>query len=150
MAKSTKKTTKKKAPSKIVSDTKVTRITASDSGSKKPSSKSAPAKVHKLSSKEKADVTENKGLKALKLKLRRSVKSEQEQEEKAGGRRRPLRAISQYFRGAWYELRQVRWPDRSNTLQMTGALIGFTVFIATLILLLDALFKYLFQLMIGA
>jgi len=61
----------------------------------------------------------------------------------------PLAAIGGYFKGAWYELRQVRWPNRRATWSLTMAVILFTAGFAILILLLDALFKYLFELMIG-
>jgi preprotein translocase SecE subunit len=61
----------------------------------------------------------------------------------------PFMAIGTYFKGAWYELKQVRWPDRGATWGMTGALLGFTAFFVVFILLLDALFKYLFQLILG-
>lgn len=64
-------------------------------------------------------------------------------------RKNPLRAIGSYFAGAWYELRQVRWPDRRATWGMSAALLGFTAFFVVLILLLDAAFKYLFDLMLG-
>lgn len=64
-------------------------------------------------------------------------------------RRNPFRAMADYFAGAWYELRQVRWPDRKATWGMTGALLAFTAFFVVLVLLLDALFKYIFQLIIG-
>lgn len=61
----------------------------------------------------------------------------------------PLKSAGGYFKGAWYELKQVRWPDRGATWSMTGALLGFTAFFVVFILLLDALFKYLFKLIIG-
>lgn len=61
----------------------------------------------------------------------------------------PFRASGGYFKGAWYELMQVHWPNRRATWGMTGALLAFTAFFIVLILLLDALFKYLFQLMLG-
>lgn len=64
-------------------------------------------------------------------------------------RRNPFRAIRDYFVGAWVELRQVRWPDRKATWGMTGALLIFTGFFVVVILLLDTLFKYVFQLIIG-
>ncbi len=147
----TKKTAKKASTKSVSSETKVTRITAKDSGStKKAAPKAAQTKAHTLTAKEKADITENKELKAPRFRLRRSEKAEQDSEKTSGKRRRPLRAMKEYFKGSWYELRQVRWPDRATTWQMTGALIGFTVFISVIILLLDALFKYLFQLMIGS
>lgn len=61
---------------------------------------------------------------------------------------RPVRGIGGYFAGAWRELREVRWPTRSQTWGMTGALVGFTAVFVVLILLLDALFKYLFELIL--
>jgi len=64
-------------------------------------------------------------------------------------RRSPFRATSDYFKGAWYELKQVRWPTRQATWGMTAALLGFTAFFVVFILLLDALFKYLFELILG-
>jgi preprotein translocase subunit SecE len=61
----------------------------------------------------------------------------------------PLIAIGGYFKGAWQELRQVRWPNRQAAWSMTAALLAFTAFFVALILLLDALFKYVFQLILG-
>lgn len=61
----------------------------------------------------------------------------------------PLRAIGGYFKGAWEELRQVRWPNRRATWSLTAAMLIFTAFFAVLILLLDAFFKYIFQLILG-
>lgn len=55
-----------------------------------------------------------------------------------------------YFKGAWYELRQVRWPNRRATWSLTGAVLLFTAFFVVVILLLDALFKYIFQLILGS
>lgn len=61
----------------------------------------------------------------------------------------PLRAVANYFVGAWVELRLVRWPTRKATWSLTAAMLGFTAFFAVLILVLDALFKYVFQLILG-
>ncbi len=58
-------------------------------------------------------------------------------------------SILRYFKGAWYELRQVRWPNRRATWGMTAALLGFTAFFVVFILLIDALFQYLFKLLLG-
>lgn len=124
MAKKSTKTTAKRAPSASASsETKVTRITARDD--KKPAKKAA--------------ATEKKTTKP----------AEKVSAESSSERRNPLVAIGGYFKGAWYELRQVRWPDRRATWSMTGALIGFTLFFVVVILLLDALFQYLFSLVIG-
>jgi preprotein translocase SecE subunit len=59
-----------------------------------------------------------------------------------------LFAIGGYFRGAWIELRLVRWPSRSQTWGLTFAVILFSGFFAVVILLLDILFKYIFELIL--
>lgn len=65
------------------------------------------------------------------------------------GRKNPFKAIGGYFAGAWFELKQVRWPNRRATWSLTFAVLVFSAFFVVLILLLDALFKYLFQLILG-
>lgn len=60
-----------------------------------------------------------------------------------------LRGIGGYFKGAWTELRQVRWPDRRATWGLTGAVILYSAFFVVLVLLLDAAFKYMFELILG-
>jgi preprotein translocase subunit SecE len=62
---------------------------------------------------------------------------------------KPFVAFGGYFKGAWFELRQVRWPNRKATWSLTGAVLLFTAFFVVLILLLDVLFKYLFELILG-
>ena len=59
-----------------------------------------------------------------------------------------LYGIGRYFRGAWVELKQVRWPTRKATWGLTIAVILFSAFFVVLILLLDAFFKFIFELMI--
>ena len=117
-----------KQPSKTAdkqSDTNVTRIKASDSKpAKQVAAKKTPAKKTKRV--ETAEPLEG-----------------------TAKRRGPFKAMGDYFKGAWYELRQVRWPDRKATWSMTGALLLFTLFFVVVILLLDMLFKYVFQLIIG-
>jgi preprotein translocase SecE subunit len=56
--------------------------------------------------------------------------------------------IGGYFKGAWIELRQVRWPNRKSTWSLTGAVILFCAFFVVLIILLDDGFKALFNLII--
>lgn len=64
-------------------------------------------------------------------------------------RKNPFMAFLGYFGGAWYELKQVRWPTRRAAWGMTMAVLAFTAVFIVIILLLDALFKYLFQLILG-
>lgn len=60
-----------------------------------------------------------------------------------------LSGIGGYFKGAWVELRQVRWPTRRATWGLTGAVLLYSAFFVLVILLLDAGFKYLFELILG-
>lgn len=112
--------TKDKKSATKTATTKVTRIKASDTVPKKETPSETPAIETKR--------TEEKG-------MRNPLA--------------PLKAIGRYFAGAWYELKQVRWPNRRATWGMTGAMLGFTAFFIVVILLLDALFKYLFDLILG-
>lgn len=57
----------------------------------------------------------------------------------------PFRGIGRYVKGAWVELRQVRWPNRKATWSLTGAVIAFSLFFAAVILGLDYVFQYLFK-----
>lgn len=59
-----------------------------------------------------------------------------------------FKAIWGYFKGSWYELTQVRWPDRKATWGMTLAVILFTAFFVGLIIVLDYIFKKGFELII--
>ena len=59
-----------------------------------------------------------------------------------------LAKIGGYFKGAWVELKQVRWPDRKSAWAMTMAVILFTGFFVGLIILLDYAFQMLFKLII--
>ena len=64
-------------------------------------------------------------------------------------RTNPLRALGGYFKGAWQELRQVRWPNRRTTWGLTLAVILFTIFFIVLIVLLDYTFQWVFDQILG-
>ena len=104
------------------SETKVTRIKAATSSSV---------------TKETTETPKIKKVKAQKV-------------EKTGESKNVFVRMGRYFKGAWAELRQVRWPDRKNTWAMTGALIAFTLFFIVVILFLDFLFSELFKLILGS
>jgi preprotein translocase SecE subunit len=61
----------------------------------------------------------------------------------------PFVALGNYFRGAWRELKQVRWPTRGATWSMTLAVLLFSAVFVVFILLLDLGFTKLFELMLG-
>ena len=110
------------------SNDSVTRIKATGTTKKTKKSKSAdtPAKTTKV-----ARIAEKKDTKGNDAK-----------------RQNPIAAFIGYFKGAWYELRQVRWPNRKATWSLTGAVLAFAAFFVIFILLLDALFKYIFELIL--
>lgn len=56
-----------------------------------------------------------------------------------------LKVTGGYFKGAWTELRQVRWPNRRATWSLTGAVLAYSAFFVILVLLLDAGFKFMFE-----
>ncbi len=116
----------KKASQK--NDSTVTRIKASDA---KPSTKSVTTKE--------AEVVEATPVK----------KSKKVRKPSAKGIARPFVAIGSYFSGAWYELKQVRWPTRKATWGLTAAVLLYTAFFIIVVILLDVAFKYLFDLMLG-
>lgn len=108
---------------------KVTRITATDDAPKKATkpAKAAPSKTVKAQ------------------KTRAKVEASAEDTDK----KNIFARIGGYFKGAWYELRQVRWPNRRATWALTLAVIVFSLFFVVLIVLLDTFFKYIFELIIA-
>ena len=118
--KAKKSTTKKTTPAKAA--TTVTRIKASDSAPSKPA--------------------------ALAITPQTQTRTKRTSRVSAKSVFTPLIAIGTYFKGAWYELRQVRWPNRKETWGLTAAVMIFSAFFIVLIVLLDALFKYLFELIL--
>lgn len=58
---------------------------------------------------------------------------------------KPFESLGGYFKGAWNELREVRWPTRRATWGLTLAVILFSLLLAAVILLLDALFNFVFD-----
>lgn len=114
-----------------------------------------PAKKTSASS-SKSTVTRIKAVDTASNKKVEKTASQTETVTKAKRRGLPLDAVAKpftgaigYFKGAWYELKQVRWPTRGATWGLTGAVIAFSLFFVVLILLLDAAFKYLFDVILG-
>lgn len=61
----------------------------------------------------------------------------------------PFRAFGRYVAGAVEELKQTRWPNRKATWKLTVAVIIFSAFFATLILLVDFGFEKLLEMVLG-
>lgn len=57
----------------------------------------------------------------------------------------PLVNLGRYFKGAWHELKQVRWPTRSATWSLTLAVLLFSAAFVVFVMLLDGGFNWLFE-----
>lgn len=132
-----------KTPSKKGSGTKVTRIKASES-SDTPKTTTVKAKTSTV----KAKATPIKAKPAIDAKKHEAIVKAEVKEKRH--KRNPLHPIIDYFKGSWYELTQVRWPDRKSSWGMTGALILFTGFFVVVILMFDYVFSQLFKLILGS
>lgn len=121
---------KKKAPSKNKKETdedaKVTRIKATDT-------RAASSKKQTPTKREAKSVTKE------------STSATVKAEKASTTRKNPIAALGGYFKGAWEELRQVRWPDRRTTWGLTLAVIVFTLFFIVLIVVLDYAFQWIFD-----
>ena len=53
--------------------------------------------------------------------------------------------IGGYFTGSWSELKEVQWPTRKATWGLTIAVLLYSAFFVALIILLDIVFKFLFE-----
>ena len=137
MAKSAKGKSKQKSQSHI------TRITAGDKATK-PKKPSILATAKELAGRAQ---TEKSSAKTAKTSVKTKTAASKPKNSKS--RRNPLSAITGYFRGAWQEIKQVRWPDRRSTWGMVGALIVFTAALFLVIILLDYGFAWLFKLIMG-
>ncbi len=122
--------------------TKVTRIKAHDDGPKaKSEAEEITRKVSvkaKNSESKKTKIAAKKAAKAADKDAKKSLKKADGKEKKVG-----------YFRGAFRELRQVRWPNRKETWKMTLSVIVYVVILAVAIMLLDALLSLIFKQLLG-
>ena len=80
--------------------------------------------------------------------VRSTVKKTVKTEKKPRRERKPIGGFFGYFIGAWKELREVRWPNRRATWGLTLAVLAFSGFFVAFILILDAFFKYIFELIL--
>jgi len=53
--------------------------------------------------------------------------------------------ISRYFKGAYSELKKVTWPDRSESIRLTGGVIVYSLAFALFIALVDYIFDVGFE-----
>jgi preprotein translocase, secE subunit len=132
-----------KGKSKQKSQSHITRITAGEKATK-PKKPSILATAKELASRAQAEKSNTKTAKTS-----AKTKTAASKPKNSKSCRNPLSAITGYFRGAWQEIKQVRWPDRRSTWGMVGALIVFTAALFLVIILLDYGFAWLFKLIMG-
>lgn len=128
-----------KKASSATEKTNIRRITASDD---KPKKQAAAANTP-TKKPVKAKSTDKKSTNSTKK--TKVVQPKRDINEKT---KNPFIAFGNYVRGAWHELKQVRWPTRSATWKMTLAVLLFSAVFVVLILLLDLGFNQLFELIL--
>ena len=124
---------------------KITRIKASDGPSKKE-----PVAEPTITRK-KVVVKDKKSAKAKQKELKKAEKALKKDKplKQTFILFRPFVALGRYLRDSWRELRQVRWPNRKATWKMVLAVLVYTAIFMILIGLLDLLFTWLFNLILG-
>ena len=135
-----------KGKSKQKSQNRITRIAAGDKATK-PKKPSILTTAKELAGRTQTEKSNTKTARPSGAKTKTASKTSKSKNSKS--RRNPLSAITSYFRGAWQEIKQVRWPDRRSTWGMVGALIVFTAALFLVIILLDYGFAWLFKLIMG-
>ncbi|MBO4855421.1 preprotein translocase subunit SecE [Candidatus Saccharibacteria bacterium] len=130
----------------------VTRIKAKDDGPKNKAEKSEDAEVTRKVT-VKAKNSENKKVRAKEAAAAKKAAKAEKKAEKAAAKEgkkvfflfRPFVAAGRYVRDSFREVRQVRWPDRKATWKMTLSVVIYVLIIAAVIMLLDALFTFIFN-----
>ena len=51
-------------------------------------------------------------------------------------------ALTDYFTGSFQELRKVSWPTKNQAIKLTGIILGFCLFMALVLGLIDGLFSF--------
>lgn len=118
----------------------------------KKSGSSEKTTVHRITAKDDAPV--KKATPAQKKEEAKPVKKREKQQtatvaDAVVPSKNPFVRFGQYVKGAWHELKQVRWPTRSATWSMTVAVLLFSAAFVVFITLLDAGFNWLFELILN-
>ena len=104
-------------------------------------------KVTKAQAKQQAKLAKTKA-KAAKAKTKAKVNTPEKPLKQVFILARPFVALGRYLRNSWRELRQVRWPNRKATWKMTLAVLAYCAIFIVFIMLLDALFTFIFDLLL--
>lgn len=113
----------------------------------------AKPKITRIKANETVKKTEKKPVK--KVEDKKEVEKKVETTKKATTEKkvfilfRPFVAFFRYVKGAFSEIRQVRWPSRKATWKMVLAVLVYTAIFAIAISLLDLFFSWLFNIILG-
>lgn len=116
----------------------------------KPKTQTQPktqTKVTKAQAKQQAKLAKTKA-KAAKAKTKAKANTPEKPLKQVFILARPFVALGRYLRNSWRELRQVRWPNRKATWKMTLAVLVYCAIFIVFIMLLDALFTFIFDLLL--
>lgn len=104
-------------------------------------------KTTKAQTKQQAKLAKTKA-KAAKAKIKAKANTPEKPLKQVFILARPFVALGRYLRNSWRELRQVRWPNRKATWKMTLAVLVYCAIFIVFIMLLDALFTFIFDLLL--
>lgn len=104
-------------------------------------------KVTKAQAKQQAKLAKTKA-KAAQAKIKAKTNTPEKPLKQVFILARPFVALGRYLRNSWRELRQVRWPNRKATWKMTLAVLVYCAIFIVFIMLLDALFTFIFDLLL--
>ena len=117
----------------------------------KPKTQTKPTetktKVTKAQAKQQTKLAKTKA-KAAKAKIKAKANTPEKPLKQVFILARPFVALGRYLRNSWRELRQVRWPNRKATWKMTLAVLVYCAIFIVFIMLLDALFTFVFDLLL--
>ena len=124
---------------------KITRIKANDGPSKEETQEPSITRKKVVVKDKKTD----KNLRKEAKKAEKKISTGEKSEKKPFILIRPFVYLGRYLKEAWYELRQVRWPNRKTTWKMVLAVIVYTLIFVAFISLLDLFFSWLFNLILS-
>ena len=117
----------------------------------KPKTQTKPTetktKIAKTQAKQQTKLAKTKA-KAAKAKIKAKANTPEKPLKQVFILARPFVALGRYLRNSWHELRQVRWPNRAATWKMTLAVLVYCAIFIVFIMLLDALFTFIFDLLL--
>ena len=130
-------------PETVITDDGKTAIRPADNTElNQPDPKAAPSGTQK-----KLTRAERKQLKASRKALKKAGKTVEDRDIKTYFvLARPFVRFGRYLRDSWREIRQVRWPNRKATWKMTLAVLVYVALFMVILVLLDAFFTFIFDL----